>query len=213
MRILALVGMFFIGIAGFSQKSPDASAVRDTYTFTYAYNLEVEVNGQKLAVTYYINPGADYFGYSMPLIPIAFEVNDVGRSIVFRTLGKKAKLSPLEGHGKKGPTTNKHQYTKLRDSTILGYRCIGLKAESDTEVATFYFTNEAEASYPELYKKLRVHHFVLAMAGYGFTEKSLLMRSEVIRKKDKGHAVITCTGFEKLPKTIRKSDYKIVDNF
>ncbi len=212
MKIFLTIVLSCFAVVAFPQQKPNADAVRDVYTFDYAYELEVEVNGQKLEMTYHIKPGADYFGHSMKLIPTAFEVSDIGRKLIFKSLGKAAKVLPLED-GKKGPVSSRHQYTKLPDKNILGYHCIGVKAESDTEIAILYFTNEAEAAYLELYKKLRVHQFVLRMADYGFTEKSLLMLSDITRKKDNGHAVIACTGFEKQPKTIRKADYKIADNF
>ena len=186
---------------------PDVALVPETYSFTWAYDLSVELDGQKLEMTYHIEPGATYYGYSMKVLPGILSVTDVGRDLTFKTFGKTAKLSTLDQKPDKKQNVTTHRYTRLPDKMILGYKCIGLKAETDSEEATIYFTNEAEASYPELYKQLRVHHLVISLADYGFTDKSLLMISDVKLKKKDGHAIITCTRFEKEPMVFSKSDY------
>jgi hypothetical protein len=208
MKLLCSIVVYCFALAVAAQTpDPDAADVRDTYPFTWQYDLSIEVNGQKLPMSYHIEPGASYYGRSMELFPNVIEVTDVGRKLEFKTIGKTAKLSAYEEKPDKKVPKSRYKYTRLPEKTILGYRCIGLKAETDSEVAIIYFTNEAEAAYPELYKQLRVHNLVISLADYGFTDKSLLMLSDVTLKNKTGRAIITCTRFEQKPVVLRKSDY------
>jgi hypothetical protein len=208
MKMLRFITLFCFTMTAVSQSDaiPDVANVPETYSFTWGYDLSVEVNGKKIDMTYHIEPGTSYYGRSMEIFASMIEVTDVGRNFEFKIFGKSARLAPYNEPRKK-VLKSSYRYTKLPDKTILGYRCIGLKAETDNEEAIIYFTNEAEAAYPELYKQLRIHNMVIALADYGFTDKSLLMLSDVTLKKKEGHAVITCTRFEKQPLVLQKSDY------
>ncbi len=209
MKAFSLISLFFLCATMLAQlpAKPGVAQVPEKYTFSWAYDLSVEVNGQKVDMTYRIQPDSTYFGYAMKMLPGVLSVTDLKRKLTFKTFGRRATLSALEQKPDRKPPIAKYQYTKLRDSTILGYRCIGIKAESERETAILYFTNEAETAYPELYKQLRVHDLVMKFADYGFTSKSLLMLSDVTLKKSEGHAVITCTRFAKEPVVFLKSEY------
>lgn len=183
----------------------DTVRVRDVYKFSWAYDLKVTVENDSITTTFYLEPDANYIGFGVKLLPGAIQVNDFDRNVAFRTFWKKAKMA--EPEKLKERIASKHVYTRLPDKVILGYNCIGVKAESENEVAVFYFTNAAPAAHPGSYNKLPVHRYLLDLVKAGFNDQSLLMLSDIHLKKKKGHAKIECTALTQKPLEIKKADY------
>lgn len=217
--------LFNIDFAG---AQADPSILPENYTFEWKYTMQMKHQKGNMNMTYYLTPGAKYFG-SQPelenqvMANNMFMVFDEGldvMAIFMETENGKA------GHLFKNPTINvedieEHEaanlddyaFTEIGTKTILGYKCQGFQMENDEIKMTMYMAMDAPVSFNQVYGS----HMKTTPKGFDpkwleKAENSIVMEMDLINKKKKKYsAKMTCVTLEKSPKVVVVSDYEFMN--
>ncbi|HMI08382.1 MAG TPA: hypothetical protein VK528_12600 [Flavobacterium sp.] len=105
----------------------------------------------------------------------------------------------------------KFTYKSLPGKTILGYKCKGVEATDADYVMTFYYTNDAEVNFTDLFKSPQAQKMPNAFKDYFKPGEKPLMLAVDINDKAKGKTTtMKCIALEKSAFVFRKSDYKFM---
>ena len=205
-----IMGIFGGGLEG----------IPDTYEFQYVMDMSLTTKKDKMAMKYYIQPDAAYFGNAI--------ADEKANSIIVYDMENQAMVTfmdngrqkmamkmrmPFDADAQKemakSDTNQKNmKITPLLDKTILGFNCSGYQIEQKDGISKFYITNETPVSFVGVFSSIEQ----MPKSGYNatipFDENSMIMEMEYIshkRKRDNMHMI--CTGLAEKLITINKADY------
>ena len=220
-------GMDKIFDIDFAGAQADPSILPENYDFEWKYTLQMKHQKGNMNMTYYLKPGAKYFG-SQPELENNPMAN--GMFMVFdEELGVMAIFMETEdgkaGHLLKNPTVdiedmadqetaNMDDYTitEIGTKTILGYECQGFQMENDELKMTMYMAMDAPVSFNQVYG----NHMKNTPKGFDpkwmeKAESSIVMEMDMTNKKKKKYNMkMTCVALEKFPKTLVVSEYEFM---
>ena len=206
----------------YGQNKIDASAVPNTYAFSWKYNMEIKSdNGKAMNVDYFLEPDASYFGFNMGQGEgqNMFMILDTKNRITVTCFGdgkeKMASASKMPDYSemaKKESEKSKFTYKQLPNKTFLGYNCRGIQATNDEYDIIFYYTTETKVSFSDMFKNQKNWKMPDVLAGYLKPgEKTLLMDMNMKDLKNKGKVTtMKCISLDKSDYIFNKSDYKFM---
>lgn len=212
----------------FGGAQADPSVLPEVYDFEWKYTMQMTHKKGNMNMTYYLKPGAKYFG-SQPELednPMAngmFMVFDEELDImaIFKETedGKSGMLlknpsSDIEDMAEQEEANlEDYTFTKIGTKTVLGYECQGFQMENDEMKMTMYMAMDAPVSFNQIYGS----HIKTKPKGFDpkwmeKAENSIVMEMEVINKKKKKYNMkMTCVALEKSPKSLAVSDYEFMN--
>lgn len=221
-------GMDKIFDIDFDGAQADPSILPESYDFEWKYTMQMEHKKGNVNMTYYLTPGAKYFG-SQPEIednPMAngmFMVFDQKLDIIAifmetedsksGTLLKNPSIDIEDVAEQEDSNLEDYTITEIGTKTILGYECQGFQMENDDMKMTMYMAMDAPVSFNQVYGS----HMKTTPKGFDpkWMEKadsSIVMEMDMVHKKKKKYsAKMTCVALEKSPKAIVVSDYEFMD--
>jgi hypothetical protein len=209
-------------ILGYGKNRIDASAVPNSYAFSWKYNMEIKGDdGKAMNVDYFLEPDASYFGFNIAQDPKQnmFMILDTKNRITVtcfengnEKMASASKMPDYSEMAKKENEKSKFTYKTLPNKTFLGYNCKGIQATSDEYDIVFYYTNEAKVSFGEMYKNQKNWKMPDGLANYFKPdEKTLLMDMSMKDIKNKGKVTtMKCINLEKSSYVFNKGDYKFM---
>ena len=193
--------------------------VPDSYDFQWAYELNIETEGQPegVTMTYYLKEGASYWGARLDQGVSLFMVFDVGSMLTVMFMdneGEKfmtaTKISEQLLEGEQYEAYEGYELREIAGKQILGYDCKGYEMEDDQYKFTVYTTFETDVSLSDMYKKSEhfPRNFDMAWIREG-DRTGMLMELNMQDKTGKNDtARMVCTRLEKEPYSVSKADYK-----
>lgn len=227
-KVLTAFIVLFIGsvyaqapdLAGMMANRIDASAIPDSYTFSWKYTMEIQTdNGKSMTADYLLEKDAGYFGMSLSqggnnVLMVMDTKNRINVSSFGQGAQKMAmasKLPDYESTTQKEGSERKFTFKSLPEKTILGYKCKGVEATDQDYVMVFYFTNDAPVNFADLFKSPQAQKLPNAFKSYFKPGDKPLMLSVEIDDKAKGKkTTMKCIALEKSPFVFKKSDYKFM---
>ena len=218
------VGKGMDGIFSQTKKSgKDLASPKNTYSFSYNYQMKISSKNTALKMDYYIDPGSDY-------IAMAMNKNGMNMFMVF-DYDKEANYNFISRNGNKMMTTtslntnysndwvnndyNKSDYTvtSLPNKTFLGYSCKGKQLENDRYKMIIYYTDKVDINMQDLFharpKGGQNEAAAVLQKQLPDMEKSLMMYLKTTDKKDgDGSAVMECTKLEKVDRDFDTDGYQ-----
>ncbi|HSD07197.1 DUF4412 domain-containing protein [Flavobacterium sp.] len=211
-----------VTMASYGMNKVDASAVPNSYTFSWKYVMEIKSDeGKAMNADYLLEPDVSYFGFNMAQGQgqNMLMIMDVKNKITVTCFGngkeKMASASKLPDYAemaKKNGEQSKFTFKTLPNKTFLGYNCKGVQATNAEYDIVFYFTNEAKVSFGELYRSQKNNKLPDVIANYFKPgEKALMMDMTMKDLKNKGKiTTMKCISLEKSAYVFNKSDYKFM---
>ena len=209
-------------MAVFGKNKLDASAVPNSYNFSWKYVMEIKTDDDKaMKMDYLLETDASYFGFNVGegKGQNMFMILDTKNRIMVTTFGdgkdKMATASKIPDYSEtvtKEEEKEKFVFKTLPNKTVLGYDCKGVQATNNEYDMVFYYTNDAKVSFGEMYKNQKNQNIPDAIANYFKPgEKSLLMEMTMkdLNKKNK-ITTMKCISLEKNNYTFNKADYKFM---
>lgn len=209
-------------MAGFTKNKVDASAVPNSYSFSWKYIMEIKTDeGKAMNANYLLEPDVSYFGFNVDQGKgqSMLMIMDVKNRLTVTCFGndkdKMATASKLPDYAemaKKNGEQSKFTFKTLPNKTFLGYNCKGVQATNDEYDIIFYFTNEAKVSFGELYRSQKTQKLPDVIANYFKPgEKALMMDMSMKDLKNKSKVTtMKCISLEKSAYVFNKSDYKFM---
>jgi hypothetical protein len=209
-------------ILSYGKNKVDASAVPDTYAFSWKYVMEIKSDeGKAMNAEYFLEPNASYFGFNMGQgqEQSMFMIMDNKNKLTVTCFGngkeKMASASKMPDYSemaKKENEKSKFTYKTLQDKTFLGYKCKGIEATNAEYVMVFYFTTEAKVSFGDMFKNQKNQKMPDAFANYFKPDdKPLMMDMTMKDLKNKGKTTtMKCISLDKNNYVFNKSDYKFM---
>ena len=203
-----------------SKNMVDPSLLPNSYVFSWKYSLEIQSENQKtMIMDYFLEPDVDYFGFRMGESEGMFMIIDSKNKWMITTFNqerqKVAMASKMVDYSETESSKNEKDgfsYKSLPNKTIMGYNCKGIEATSADFLLVFYYTNEAQVSFSELFKSEQKQKVPNVLQRYFKTgEKPLLMAMSMKDLKDKGKfTTMNCVFLEKTSFVFAKADYKFM---
>ncbi|MGO4904691.1 hypothetical protein [Flavobacterium sp. W20_MBD1_R3] len=206
----------------FGKNKVDPSLLPNSYVFSWKYSLEIQSENQKtMIMDYFLERDVDYFGFRMGESDEMFMIIDSKNKWMITTFNqerqKVAMVSKMIDYSEMGSDIIKDEndvfsYKSLPNKTIMGYNCKGIEAASADFLLVFYYTNEAQVSFSELFKSEQKQKVPNVLQRYFKTgEKPLLMAMSMKDLKDKGKVTtMNCIFLEKTSFVFAKADYKFM---
>ncbi len=199
---------------GFEQVDP--AEIPSIYDFDWKYVIKRESRKGDIVLNYFLKKDAPYFGFYLPenemfmvmdpakkINVMYMESNGINKIIATRI--PETSPAELASDKKQG---DEFSFKKIGNKTIRGYDCSGYQGENKAMVITFYFTQEPDISFGEIYKSDKTN------LPKGFDRKWIEDRNGILmqmiiegKKNAKRNATMTCIALEKKPFTIKKEDY------
>lgn len=209
-------------MAGFGMDKVEASAIPNSYNFSWKYVMEIKTDeGKAMNADYMLEPDVSYFGFNIgqgkgqSMLMIMDFKNNLIVSCFGDGKDKMATATKLPDYSEmaeKDGENSDYVFKTLPNKTFLGYDCKGVQATNDEYDIVFYFTNEAPVSFGELYKNQKTQKMPQVIANYFKPgEKALMMDMSMkdLKKKSKV-TTMKCISLEKNSYTFNKSDYKFM---
>lgn len=212
----------------FGGAQADPSILPENYNFEYKYTMQMTHKKGTMNMTYYLTPGAKYFG-SQPELednPMANGMlmvfdEELGIMAIFMetedgksgTLLKNQSVDIDDMAEQQATNMEDYTFTELGTKTILGYECQGFQMENDDIKMTMYMATDSPVSFNQVYGG----HMKATPKGFDpkWLEKadnSIVMEMDMVNKKKKKYsAKMTCVALEESPKSIVISDYEFMD--
>lgn len=227
-RILIALIFLFTGatyaqspdMAGMMANRIDASAVPESYNFTWKYVMEIKTdNGKTMNAEYHLEKDAGYFGMGMSqggnnmlmVMDTKNKINVTSFGQGAQKMAMASKLPDYETTTQKEGSDKKFNYKSLPEKTILGYKCKGIEATDVDNTIVFYYTNDAPVNFAELFKSPVTSKMPNAFRSFFKPGDKPLMMSVDITDKTKGKTTsMKCVSLEKEPFVFKKADYKFM---
>jgi hypothetical protein len=209
-------------ILSYGKNKVDASAVPDSYSFSYKYVMEIKTDeGKGMNADYFLEPNATYFGFNIGQGEgqNMFMIMDAKNRLTVTAFGSgkekmasASKMADFSEMAKKESEKSKFTYKTLPNKTFLGYNCKGIEAISEEYDIVFYVTNEAKVSFGDLFKNQKNQKMPDALSGYFKPEdKMLLMDMTMKDLKNKGKVTtMKCISLDKNTYVFNKADYQFM---
>jgi hypothetical protein len=209
-------------ILGYGKNKVDASAVPDSYSFSYKYVMAINTDeGKGMNADYFLEPNAAYFGFNMGQGDgqSMFMIMDTKNRLTVTAFGSgkekmasASKMADFSEMAKKESEKSKFTYKTLPNKTFLGYNCKGIQATNEEYDMIFYVTNEAKVSFGDLFKNQKNQKMPDALSGYFKPDdKMLLMDMTMKDLKNKGKVTtMKCISLDKNSYVFNKADYKFM---
>jgi hypothetical protein len=209
-------------ILSYGKNKVDASAVPESYVFSWKYVMEIKSDeGKAMNAEYFLEPNAPYFGFNVGQRQeqSMFMIMDNKNKLTVTCFGdgkeKMASASKMADYSeiaKKENEKSKFTYKTLPDKTFLGYKCKGIEATNAEYVMVFYFTNEAKVSFGDMFKNQKNQKMPDAFANYFKPDdKPLMMDMTMKDLKNKGKTTtMKCISLDKNSYVFNKADYKFM---
>ncbi len=210
-----------------SKKSMDPSILPESYDFEWKYKLQLKSKQGAFDMTYYLKPGASYFG-SKPEFKEKMIMNGMfmvidesikAMTIFMSTDGKKSgHIVPSQTEetvelAEEDQLMKDMNYKELGTKEILGYQCQGFQIENKEIKMIMYVTFDAPVSFNQVYggtnsKALPKGFDPKWLKG---ADNSLMMEMTFVnKKKKKFNTTMTCVELANEPKTIVVADYEFM---
>ncbi|TXE16949.1 DUF4412 domain-containing protein [Psychroserpens burtonensis] len=221
-------GMDKIFNIDFDGAQADPSILPESYDFEWKYTMQMTHKKGNMNMTYYLKPGAKYFGSQpelednpmangmfmvfdekLDIMAIFMETED-GKS---GTLLKNPSIDIEDIAEQEEVNLEDYTFTKIGTKAILGFECQGYQMENDEMKITMYMAMDAPVSFNQIYGS----HMKTKPKGFDpkwmeMAENSIVLEMDMIHKKKKKYNVkMTCVALEKSPKTLVVSDYEFMD--
>ena len=209
-------------ILSFGKNKIDASAVPNSYAFSWKYIMEIKMeDGKGMKMDYLLEPEAPYFGINIGenKSQNMFMIMDAKNNITITTFGdgknKMATASKMPDYSEmedKDNDKSKFTYKTLPDKTFLGYNCKGIQATNAEYDIIFYYTGEAKVSFSDLFKNQKDQKMPDVFTNYFKEgEKPLMMDMSMKELKNKNKVTtMKCISLEKNTYVFSKSDYQFM---
>jgi hypothetical protein len=201
--------------AGGMKGNPELIA--DAYEFSWKYSLKMTTKDGDMVFDYYLEPEASYFGFSTAAYGTTnmFTVMDSGKEVMAMFMKSEDNNMGIVTAMPKDLDVEDEMpnYTvePLPDKIIKGYHCKGMKVLTDEYEMTMYLTDESEVSLVDVFKNGKTKIPVKFQDYFNPDDKVLMISMDAKSlKKEKYNMTMECVGFEKVSKTIKKSDYKFM---
>ncbi len=193
----------------------DISEVPDTYSFDWAYQMEMQTSEGTMNMVYHLKENAPYFGINLKEAGDMFMVLDSENdlSIMYFDSEDNKFLSATKLEPEDLAEDNEEFYQdftieEIEGKTILGYDCNGYKAENDEHIFKFFITKDAPVTFTGMQqsKDSKIPHGF--NADWLKDGKGLMMEMQMENKKDpKKNAKMLCTALERKSLSFHKKDY------
>ena len=207
----------------------DPSILPDRYEFEWKYTMQMKHKKGNMNMTYYLKPGAKYFG-SQPELE-----NDVMANGMFMVMDQGLNIMAIfmdsengkSGHVLKNPTESledmadegnenmdDYSFKEIGTKTILGYECQGFQMENEELKMTMYVAMDAPVSFNQVYGGMQPKALPKGFDPKWLdkAENSIMMEMDMVnKKKKKFSAKMTCVALEKSPKTLVVSEYEFMN--
>lgn len=217
--------IFNINIGG---AQVDPSILPSSYDFEWKYTMQMKHKRGNMNMTYYLKPGAKYFGSQAEL------ENNVMANNMFMVFDEEINVLLIlmeTENGKAGHVLNNatgelediaeqeansmkdYTFTEVGTKTILGYECQGFQMENEDLKMTMYIAMDAPVSFNQVYGGMQQQALPKGFDPKWLdkAENSIMMEMDIVNKKKKKHsAKMTCVALEKAPKTIVIEDYEFM---
>lgn len=209
-------------ILGYTKNKVDATAVPDSYAFSWKYIMEIKSDeGKAMTAEYFLEPSASYFGFNMGQgqEQSMFMIMDNKNKLTVTCFGngkeKMASASKMSDYSemvKKENEKSKFTYKTLPDKIFLGYKCKGIEATNAEYIMVFYFTTEAKVSFGDMFKNQNNQKMPDAFSNYFKPDdKPLVMDMTMKDLKNKGKTTtMKCISLDENSYVFNKSDYKFM---
>lgn len=201
----------------FGAERVDPALIPDTYDFSWEYKMKMDTPDGAMEMVYLLREDAPYVGIKIPqaenMLTVMDKTNEM--TVIFMNSGEqnmvmasKITFSTPEDEEMDNSYMNM-EIEEIGSKEILGYKCQGYKTENEDHIFTFYITGEAGISFSDLFQTNQKNIPEGFDAKWLKDGEGLLMEMQMKDKNNpKRDATMTCTGIEKKPFTIKKSDYK-----
>jgi hypothetical protein len=203
--------------ASYGKNKVDASAVPNSYSFSWVYSMEIQSDkGKAMVAEYFLEPNAEYFGMNMVSNGMLMIMDNKNKLMVTCfNKGKMASASKIPDYSEvaeKESANTKFTYKTLPNKTFMGFNCKGTEATNENYVMVFYYTNEAKVSFGDMFKSQQGSKTPNAFKNFFKSgEKPLTMYVTIKDLKNKGRTTIMkCVGLKKNSYTFVKSEYKFM---
>lgn len=202
---------------GFEQV--DYAEIPAVYDFDWSYMVKMETREGDMTLNYFLKKDAPYFGFKLPdndmymvLDPSrnlnVMYMKSEGNNMVMAT--KIPEISPGDITEEKAQE-DEFSFKQIENKTIMGYDCSGYQGENQDMVLTFYVTTKPDISFGDFYKSDKTNLPKDFDPKWIEDGNGIMMQMIMEGKKNKkDNVTMTCIGLEKKPITIRKSDYKSI---
>lgn len=196
----------------------DVALVSDLYDFSWIYTLNIQTKEGSMTLNYHLEPGQQYFGFTMPGMENMFIVMDNGRKMTITYMQSEGNLigtatqmpDDLDIEESKDES-EAFNFQTLDSKVIMGYNCRGVRATNNRYNMVMYFTNEAPVSFNDLYKNDKTKIPAGLKNYFNPNEPVLMMELQMTDlKNSKQDAKIECTNLKENAMSINKSDYKFM---
>lgn len=193
----------------------DISEVPDTYSFDWAYQMEMQTSEGTMNMVYHLKQNAPYFGINLKEVGDMFMVldNENDLSIMYFNSEENKFLSATKLEPEDLAEDNAEYYEdfsieEIEGKNILGYNCKGYKAENDEHIFKFYITKDAPVNFTGMQQSKDSKVPKGFNADWLKDGKGLMMEMQMEDKKDPGkNAKMLCTSLERKSLSLNKNEY------
>jgi hypothetical protein len=209
-------------ILSYGKNKVDATAVPESYAFSWKYIMEIKsADGKAVNAEYFLEPNASYFGFNVGQgqEQSMFMIMDNKNKLTVTCFGsgkeKMASASKMPDYSeiaKKENEKSKFTYKTLPEKTFLGYKCKGIEATNTEYIMIFYFTTEAKVSFGDMFKNQKNQNMPDAFANYFQADDKPLMMDMTMKDLKNKEKITTmkCISLDKNNYVFNKSDYKFM---
>ena len=209
-------------IMSYGKNKVDASAVPNSYAFSWKYIMEIKMeDGKGMKMDYLLEPEAPYFAINIGESKgqNMFMIMDAKNNLTITAFGegkdKMATASKMPDYSeidKKDTDKSKFTYKTLPNKTFLGYNCKGIQATNEEYDIIFYFTSEAKVSFSDLFKNQKDQKMPDVFTNYFKEGENPLMMDMSMKDLKNKNKITTmkCISLEKNSYVFNKSDYRFM---
>lgn len=206
-------------IMNYQKNKVDASAIPNSYSFSWKYSMEITTSkGKNLNFDYLLQPDASYYGSNMVQGKNSmFMIFDTKNKISISTFGKGDKKMAMASKipdysAMTNPKSTKMTYKPIPGKTILGYECKGMQGTNGEATITFYYTTKAPVSFSNIFHSQKSSGIPDVFKDlFKPNEKPLLLEMNYKNSTNEAmSSTMKCVGLQKENFTFNKSDYQFM---